>query len=339
MNRLGFASIAAVQQYLRYAQQAGLNCAQALQACGMDRQILTAKRGRIRGELFQQLIEQLMLQADDPLFGLHSSQQVQSESYDLIGLMSLGCATLGEAVELTVPYERLVGDMGITTIQFRHNQVLQSWHPAYSLSHVRTQMVDNVLASWTRYARWLAQRPLSPQRVLLERQPPNDQALQEYEAFYACPVLFAQASNTLVFSDALMALPLVKNCELRMASLTEQARHEMAQLDIPEQRLSIHTQNLIRRQLRFGSAQKNLIAQELNMSERTLQRKLNAEGHSYQQLLDLVREELVEEMLANPNLSFEEIAFNLGFSDLRSLSRRFRHWKGCTLKTYRQGVL
>lgn len=335
MNRLGFASITAVQQYLRYANEVGLDCGAALDASELDRSILFATQGRVRGEWFQALIAHLMQQADDPLFGLHTSQQVQSESYDLIGMMSLSCATLGEAVGLTVPYERLVGDMGITTIRFRYGHVFQSWHPAYSLSHVRTQMIDNVLASWTQYARWLAQQPLSPERVLLERKPPSQAEISQYEAFYACPVLFEQPENTLVFSQSLMDLPLAHSGEQRLASLTALARKELGECGQPEQRLSVRTQNLIRRQLRYGSAQKPLVAHELNMSERTLQRKLHAEGHSYQQLLDQVREGLAEEMIADEQLSFEEIAHNLGFAELRCLSRRFQAWKGCTLNAYR----
>ena len=57
MNHLGFASIPAVQQYLRYADSQGLDTTSAINASGIDPLVLDNANGRIPGEQFQTLIK------------------------------------------------------------------------------------------------------------------------------------------------------------------------------------------------------------------------------------------------------------------------------------------
>lgn len=71
-------------------------------------------------------------------------------------------------------------------------------------------------------------------------------------------------------------------------------------------------------------------ARKLTMSRRTLQRRIEAEGTSYQQILDTTRHDLAAHYLENTALSIAEIAFLLGFREPNSLYRAFRGWTGTT---------
>ena len=64
-------------------------------------------------------------------------------------------------------------------------------------------------------------------------------------------------------------------------------------------------------------------ARDLNMSERTLQRKLLAENTSYQIILDEVRKELANKYLEE-NISLLEISFLLGFESQSAFNKFFR---------------
>jgi AraC-like DNA-binding protein len=72
------------------------------------------------------------------------------------------------------------------------------------------------------------------------------------------------------------------------------------------------------------------IARKLMLSKRTLQRRIEAEGETYQQILDTTRTELATHYLENTALSVAEIAFLLGFSEPNSFYRAFRVWTGST---------
>jgi AraC-like DNA-binding protein len=78
------------------------------------------------------------------------------------------------------------------------------------------------------------------------------------------------------------------------------------------------------------------IAEQLHTTERTLRRKLEAEGTSYQRLLADVRRSLAIDYLRGTSLSTDDIADALGFSDGASFRHAFRRWTSRSPSEYRQ---
>ena len=78
------------------------------------------------------------------------------------------------------------------------------------------------------------------------------------------------------------------------------------------------------------------LASDLNMSPRTLIRRLKQEGTSYHGLLDEVRKELAEWYLLKSSESVEAIAERLGYMDTSNFSRTFRRWFGISPAKFRQ---
>lgn len=79
-----------------------------------------------------------------------------------------------------------------------------------------------------------------------------------------------------------------------------------------------------------GEASVDAVCARLALSRRSLQRKLHAEGVSFQVILDQTRAELSLHYLARPNLSVQEIAFLLAYRDPNSFYRAFQGWTGMT---------
>ncbi len=78
------------------------------------------------------------------------------------------------------------------------------------------------------------------------------------------------------------------------------------------------------------------VAKKLALSTRTLQRRIEAEGASFQQILRETREALARHYLENTTLPTAEIAFLLGFDEANSFYRAFRAWTGSTPDSVRQ---
>jgi AraC-like DNA-binding protein len=72
------------------------------------------------------------------------------------------------------------------------------------------------------------------------------------------------------------------------------------------------------------------IARKLGSSKRTLQRRVEAEGRSYRQILRETREALARHYLEKTALPAAEISFLLGFDEPNSFYRAFRMWTGMT---------
>jgi AraC-like DNA-binding protein len=81
------------------------------------------------------------------------------------------------------------------------------------------------------------------------------------------------------------------------------------------------------------------VANQLHMSESTLQRRLAKEGYKFQQLLDQVRNKLAHEYLTGTQLTINEIAALLGFSDAANFRRSFKRWSNKTPTALRNETL
>jgi AraC-like DNA-binding protein len=79
-------------------------------------------------------------------------------------------------------------------------------------------------------------------------------------------------------------------------------------------------------------------ARKLGLSVRTLQRRLQDSGHTFDDVYDGTRKELARRYLGDPALSIQETAHLLAFVDLRGFYRAFRRWEGCTPAEFRRRV-
>jgi AraC-like DNA-binding protein len=78
------------------------------------------------------------------------------------------------------------------------------------------------------------------------------------------------------------------------------------------------------------------VAKRLGVSRQTLYRRLKAESTVFQELLDGVRRDLAARYFRDPELTVNDVALMLGFSESSAFHRAFRRWFGVGPKTYRQ---
>lgn len=76
--------------------------------------------------------------------------------------------------------------------------------------------------------------------------------------------------------------------------------------------------------------------EKLGLSKRTLQRKLSEENTSFQKQLNNTREILAIHYINNTDMSTNDIAYLLGYSELNSFLRAFRIWAGKTIGSYKE---
>jgi AraC-like DNA-binding protein len=80
----------------------------------------------------------------------------------------------------------------------------------------------------------------------------------------------------------------------------------------------------------------DVIAQSLHMSSRSVQRRLQDAGYSYQRVLDEARHQMARYYLSNSVLELNEAAYLLGFEDPNSFGRAFRAWEGIPPSDWRE---
>ena len=333
---LGSVSANAIRQYLRTAQDYDIQTEIALQAAGIPSGILDNSVSRITGRAFQTLIRWLIDQSKDPLFGLKSARYVQPGSYNLLGYMAMNAHTVQEIVKLAPMYETIVGDMGVTNIEQKDGMLSIGWHCQYDDPVVRPHMIANVLGSWLLFSRWLTDLPeKQPEAVLFEYSQPKDEFISIYQDIFGHQLTFDAGYNALVFPDDVLNIPLRQPDPMLLNTLEQQASSFVSELQ-KHTPFVVQVQHLLRTMMDDGIPRREKIAEQLNITERTLQRRLQDAGTGYQQLLDDLRQKASTDWLTTTDLTSTEIAHKLGFSEVRSFLRRFKVWTGMTPGEYKE---
>ena len=336
-ENLGYISVPALQQYVRSAESCGLSREKVLAEAGIQAEQLVDNNGRLPGDVLHKLLNYVLPRCGNPLFGLQTSQFIQPGSYSVMGYIAMTSNTLAEAVARMPQYEKLVGDMGTSTVEFEPGVIVVCWHCRFKEPLVRRHIIENVLASWTTYSRWMADAPdLSPLAVRFEHDPPADRSLlKHYQHIFRCPVYFNQPVSCIVISPQLFEHPL-RQPDVTLRETLEQ--HAQATLMALKEKYSLSDQvrSLLRATLADVSPRKEFVAEQMGMNVRTLHRKLAEENQSYQQILDNLRSELGSKYLLQSALSVEDIARKLGFTESRSFIRYFKGCSGMTPGEFRQ---
>ncbi len=86
----------------------------------------------------------------------------------------------------------------------------------------------------------------------------------------------------------------------------------------------------------FSDSSSESVARKLSISDRTLRRRLAAEGFSFQEIVSALRYEQAQKALASTQLSIGDIARFLGYSDASNFGHAFRQWSGMSPRQYRK---
>lgn len=328
------ASIPALKQYLQTAADLGCDYKPVLQRYGLKPALLQDNTLRLPLNQFERIVFELINISQHPYFGLHASRFVNPTTYASLGLISLSTERLRDSLDLLPTYEALVGDMGTSALQDYQGNFLLSWQCQLQDPRVRRHVIDAVLSSWYRYGKEII--GLSGDLLAVHLEHSVDDLSAYYEVFGCNIEHSCTHSGLLLPAGALdQAQP-----QANPALLDSLLRHANASLQALQQPRVVSTQvaTLIAERLPSGRVDKVHIAEAMQISARTLQRRLHEEGNSFQQVLNQTRLQRAYSLLAGKT-PMAEIAQQLGFSETRSFFRRFKQWTGQTAGEYRKTTL
>lgn len=260
----------------------------------------------------------------DPAIGLKVAEQVQPASLHALGLSVLASASLADALQRVARYSRIVSNAAHVEFERRADLAIVHFRVPNRDIELAHEAFDAFLGNMVKLGRMLSQRDVHPRQVELTRPRPLNTA--PYEAFFAAPVSYGTDSCRLVFDAAMLDEPL-PSANPALARLNDQVIVDyLARFD--KSQIAVQVRNQIIERLPSGEPGQGQIAAQLNMSLRGLQRRLQAEGTSFRQLLEETRQELACQYLKQSELSLGEVTYLLGFSDQSNFTRAFKRWMG-----------
>ncbi len=263
----------------------------------------------------------------DAGFGLKAGAGVGPASFNVVSYLLQSAPTLRAALALVQKYQRLISDGGRFQTITGPEACWVVYHPRKGALAFSPHQIETVLASVVVIARCDTGSALRPQRVQLSQA--RIGPLAGYREVFQCPVDFEQAFSGVLLANAQLDAPLPQaNAQLAQAH-QQQAAARLAALsrqDGLEQTLRMW----IASQLQGQAPARAQAARALGLSERTLARRMRAEGLSYSALLDGVRRDAALQAVAQTTRALSDIALALGYAEPSVFTRAFRRWTGAT---------
>jgi len=278
----------------------------------------------------------LLALSGDAQFGLRLGTRTNLLSQGIYGLALMSCATLGDALKLLIRYSRSILPQVSMALNPRDNGAeLIITAGAYPQA-IERFFCEVTFAGVLNHGAMLLNQGLTGIGIGVELDYRPTTNLHLYEQVLGSQVTFDAPRRALFCDSECLAQPIstanplagdffLRECDRLFTSDTGQGL------------LSDRVQQLLlQSSSNFPTAAG--VAEQLHMSERTLQRRLAAEGARYQPLLDEVRYRLAREYLLGTELPVVAVAELLGFSDAANFRRSFKRWSQLTPAQLRDDV-
>ena len=270
---------------------------------------------------------------DDPCFGLKVATFWHPTTYNALGYTWLASNSLEDAFQRSSRYTRMVNTSAKDIMQYEkstdaygviiHNHLLKP-------PPVRAA-VDSSIAMVLVMCRAAYGPDLNPIRVTYRREQPESTTC--FEEFFNAPVEFSQVHNALWLDPEVVTTPLA-TANPELVRINDQIVTEyLAHIDRHD--LASQVRSKLIESLPSGQVSEERIAAAINVSQRSLQRKLKQQGITFTKLLEKTRQELGLLYVRDPQRSFNEIAYLLGFSEPGNFTRAFKRWYGSSPSQYR----
>ncbi|HEY9627785.1 MAG TPA: AraC family transcriptional regulator [Coleofasciculaceae cyanobacterium] len=347
-------SIAIVRDIVQYVAMQGGEVDRLYRSAHIDPACLDNPDQQVSGEVLKSLWREAVLLTGDRDLGLHIGEAFDLSAIGIVGYVLLNCKTYRQVLEKLSQYTRLFSQ-GVAI----HHTVSEGWVQCdceivaglknYLIDEPR-HPIESTFAALMAATQQLTGNPLRAEAVWFQHLCPG--ATTEHQRIFQTQAQFSQPTNRIIFNADCLDWA-VRSANANLLSVFEQHATQMLNAQgLNSQSLNIQTPNTqsqtpylqkvvsaITQQIQGEVPTLEAIARTLTLSMRQLQRELQAENTSYQQLLDETRHDLALRHLQNQDTSIHDVAFLLGFSEPSAFYRAFKRWTGQTPRHYRSAKL
>ena len=313
-----FLRSASLTNYEVVARQVGLNPYQVLREAGLTRGALTSPDLRIPAVAVAGLLAISAERSQCANFGLRMAEARQLSSFGAISLLITHQPTLRDVMETIARYRYLLNEALIIHVENADALVIVREEITVETAHPLRQSYELAVGTLFRMIRTLLGPRWQPYSVNFIHSPPSD--LSVHRRLFGPHVEFDSDFNGIVFA----AKDLDRSNPTADPVLAQYAKQFIETLP-NAQRISMthEARKAIYLLLPVGGASISRVAESLGHNVRTLQRRLDAEGSEFSELLNSVRRELALRYLQSKRDSLTHIAESLGYGQLSSFTRWF----------------
>jgi AraC-like DNA-binding protein len=309
----------------------GANPAEVLAEAGFDLKLFDNPDNRISYAARGRLLAYCATRTGCQHLGLLVGQQAGLHSLGLVGLLVKYSPDVGKALRSLVRFLHLHVRGAVSNLDTEGRLAVFSYQIYQPGSEGTDQVGDGAVAAMFNIMKTLCGPVWKPSEVRFAHRKPED--VRPYRSFFRAPLVFDSKLNAVVFTADLL--------NHRVSQADPDMQHLLQeQVDVLELRFGDNfpgqVRSVLRSALLTGHIRSDQVADFFSMHERTLRRRLNDFGTSFQELLDEGRFEIARQMLLDTQMDAKQIAEILNYADASAFTRAFRRWTGSTPDQWRQ---
>ena len=298
-------------------RQLGVDVAAALDAAGLARDALDVAEARIPYAALGRLLLAAADRSGCAHVGLLAGRMLQLSDLGRVGAIVRSCGTVGEALRSLVAHQHRDSE-GAIAFLVEGGATTELGYAIYHPHVCGTEHVyDAALAAMINYLRELCGASWAPSEVLVPHARRGD--VPSYRVLLRSNPRFNAEVCAIRFPSRWMG----RAIELDDALAPFAALEPHATPDVLQQVF-----RALRRLLLEGRTSGDDVAAVLGMNRRTLNRRLEARGTTFQVVLDEMRFGLARQLLSTSDIALDDVAANLGYSGMSPFSRTFHRWSG-----------
>jgi AraC-like DNA-binding protein len=311
--------------FIRYLDAHGIRVDPLLDRAGIPRLALDEPACQITLEQELDFTLAALGRLRQPDAGLRVGQSYHLNMFGVLGLAASACADVSEMIRVFFDYPLLAWGMFEASLWRNERHALLQIEERVDLGDCRSFFAERDLACFVTLLRDLLGPRAIPLRVSFAHAAATGTA--SYREFFGCELVFSAPVSGILMDARVLDAPLPQANETSRRLFEAQCRAMSQNLEAPAN----HAE-LVRRWLRWSTPIGSLpeIAAALRMNERTLQRRLSAEGTSFSTLLREIRLERARKYLGLRHMSLQEIAERLGYRDSVAFCHAYKDWTGAS---------
>lgn len=271
---------------------------------------------------------------DDPLIALRAGADIPFSVHGPVGIAAMSAATLHDALEVICRFANLRSPFCHIRRKEQDASLALELDIDQALGEQADAALDFIVATLCRSILRAIEAPLSGGYLELCR--PAPAMAQDYAHLLGCPVRFGRSRNALVLKCADLSIGLLgANQEVYVQAIDQLQRISSLSRRRTSMREGV-SQVFMRQSGQICGLDD--AARALNLSVRTLQRRLASEGISFHALREQWLAAQALAYLQHEGLSVEVTATLLGYSETANFRRSFRRWFGMPPSEYCAGV-
>lgn len=326
----------AVNTVLLAAEQYGAKRDVLLSIADIDPVMLDNAENTVVLEKYFKLFEVAEELTNNPDIGLTAGRISYLSGLNLQLYMSTICHTFRDYLNRIPSTLKLWGDVGEVHIRPDGDFLRLEWSPLMPSTGPRRHLSDAILAASAGIIDSLCFLPVKVCKACFTYAKPED--ISQLSQVFGDNLHFNETVSCLYLNRECLDYKLVEQ-NYKLQGHATLPFSDLFDGKDPSDKFWPRLRQTIVRRLPDGELKLEIVAKDMNISTRTLQRRLSERKSSFTTEVKKIRTELAERYLSDEKLSITDVAFLLGFNDQGAFSNAFKQWHGMSPSSYQQIVI